>query len=163
MAKQSLEPDYYTLEELADRWEKSEDILQRLALEGKVECFFSLTEEEENMDAGWDEARGDVREYFSKKSFRFRASEIHRMERQHEAVEKAAADDVLGTRERETMQAVIAAMTQVIASTAPKYKCGDRPNVDAIASTLEGIIPDRKKRGISETISKALKAGLIRT
>lgn len=91
------------------------------------------------------------------------ASEIHRIEHQHEAAEKAAADDVLGTRERETMQTVIAAMTQLIAGTAQKYKHGERPNVDAISQALEGMTPDRTKRGISETISRALKAGLIRT
>ena len=92
------------------------------------------------------------------------ASEVHRLEHQHETAEKAATDDVLGTKERETMQAVIAAMTQIIAGTAPmKYKHGDHPNVDAIARALEGMIPDRKKRGVSETISKALKAGLILT
>ncbi|EGQ60866.1 hypothetical protein GGI1_03099, partial [Acidithiobacillus sp. GGI-221] len=60
-------------------------------------------------------------------------TEIHRIEHQHEAAEKAADDDVLGTKEKETMQAVIAAMTQFIASTTQKYKHGGHPNVDAIA------------------------------
>lgn len=90
-------------------------------------------------------------------------SEIHRIERQHEAAENAAKDDVLGTKEKETMQAVIAAMTQLIASAKNKYKHGDRPNVDAIATDLEGMIPARTKRGLSDAIGKALKAGLIRT
>lgn len=90
-------------------------------------------------------------------------TEIHRIERQHEAAENAAKDDVLGTKEKETLQAVIAAMTQIIASTKNKYKHGNRPNADAIATDLEGMIPDRTKRGISETIRNALKAGLIRT
>ena len=90
-------------------------------------------------------------------------SEIHRIEHQREAAEQATADDVLGTRERETMQAVIAAMAQFIAGTATKYKRNERPNVDAISEALKATIPNRTKRGISETISRALKAGLIRT
>ncbi|MBU2856338.1 hypothetical protein HF289_05460 [Acidithiobacillus ferrooxidans] len=37
-------------------------------------------------------------------------SEIHRIERQHEAAQKAAKEDILGTKEKEKYQAMIAAM-----------------------------------------------------
>ena len=156
MALQLPEPDFYTLAEVAERFGVSEDVLRRLALEGKIEYFFSLTEADENMDSGWDDKWGDVREYYSKKSFRFHASEIHRIEHQHEAVEKAAADDVLGTKEKEKLQGIIAAMAQILASKAPGYQHGAKPNATRIADAISqtGLV-DRKPETIAKEISTA--------
>ena len=156
MALQLPEPDFYTLAEVAERFGVSEDVLRRLALEGKVKCFFSLTEADENTDSGWDDERGDVREYYSKKSFRFHASEIHRIEHQHEAVEKAAADDVLGTKEKEKLQGIIAAMAQILASKSHAYKNGDNPNAHAIAeAVVETGLVDRAVGTVQKEIGTA--------
>lgn len=253
MSIQLPEPEYYTLAEVAKRWEVSEDVLLRLGAENRVLMGYPLlyeiayvvrpTQREdrigfeglspemlraigiepddiEGADKGYDNIvrfsvggvaacnweigiaianrRDSFRLNFITGFTLCRASdsattpaptlpyahhyalcrevltvsftdlvipttEIHRIEHQRETAEKAAANDVLGTKEKETMQAVIAAMTQLIASTTQKYKHGDRPNVDAIAGALEEAIPDRTKRGVSETINKALKAGLIST
>jgi hypothetical protein len=83
-------------------------------------------------------------------------SEIHRIEHQHEAAEKAAAEDVLGTKDKEKTQAIIAAMSQIIATAAPGYKHGDRPNAARIAEKIEetGLV-DRKKETIAKEISAA--------
>lgn len=37
---QLLEPEYYTLAEVAERWERSEDVLLRLGAEGKIKCGY---------------------------------------------------------------------------------------------------------------------------
>ena len=87
-------------------------------------------------------------------------SEIHRIEHQREAAQKAADDDILGTTERETMQAVIAAMAQFIADSAPKYQNGKNPNALQIAKLLDPMIPNRTDEGIRKTIGNAIKAGL---
>jgi hypothetical protein len=85
------------------------------------------------------------------------SEEVHRFEHQREA----AADDALGTKERETMQAVIAALAQLVARSAPHFKHGDKPNASQIAEQIAPLIPNREARTIRKCISDALKAGLI--
>ncbi len=85
-------------------------------------------------------------------------SEIHRIEHQHEAAEQATADDVLGTKDKEKFQAMIAAMAQIIASKSPGYKNGDRPNAAQIAKAMAGTgITERRPETMAKEISKALE------
>ena len=88
-------------------------------------------------------------------------SEIHRLEHQHEAAEKAAAADALGTKEKETMQAIIAAFTHLQAESAPQYRNGEKPNASQIAEKLAPLMPGRTPQTIRKVISEATKAGLI--
>ena len=85
-------------------------------------------------------------------------SEIHRMEHQHENAEQAAADDVLGTKDKERLQGMIAAMAQIIASKAPAYKNGDKPNAAQIADAIvnTGMV-DREPETIAKEIGKVLR------
>ncbi|MBE7562244.1 hypothetical protein H7F10_04570 [Acidithiobacillus sp. HP-6] len=87
-------------------------------------------------------------------------SEIHRIEHQHEVAQKANAEDVLGTKERETMQAIIAAFADVLAEKIPQYRNGKNPNAIQIAKLLNPRIPSRTDEGIRKTIGNAIKAGL---
>lgn len=236
MAVQLPEPDYYTPEELAERWGISKAILFRLAREGKVTMGFitSLnfrlavygTWEDENGKLCEGEVPGRMygfprdtflpmggvllessdlrtedclsegagfipsvmepwpyRTFFNieglprkdwflvipssvKDQERYRiyyknivipTYEIHRIERQHEAAEQAAADDPLNTKEKETLEGIIAAMATMIAKTAPLLRCGDKPNASQIAQAILDLnITDKSKSTIRKAISKAL-------
>ena len=84
------------------------------------------------------------------------ATEVRRVENRHQEAENAAADDVLGTKDKEKLQAIIAAMVQIVASKAPGYKRGDKPNAAQIAEAIEktGLV-DRRAGTIAKEISKA--------
>ena len=246
MALQLPEPDYYTLAEVAKKWERSEDVLLRLGAERKVEmCIrpadeiaaltikrkggpltlreaidmnymaFPDDEEFEDIESWYDNVEyfhseyllwvdifslmqlrdgietADVYSIFplnsdkmypkgcewlthvyfkvssltplriSKNDLLIRSAEIHRIEDQHESAEKAAADDVLGTKEKETMQAIIAAFTHLQAESAPQYRNGEKPNASRIAEKLAPLMPGRTPQTIRKVISEATKAGLI--
>ncbi len=84
--------------------------------------------------------------------------EIHRLEHQHKAAERAAADDVLGAKEKEKYQAMIAAMAQIIASKSPGYKHGDKPNAAQIAEAIASTgITERQPATMAKEISKAFQ------
>lgn len=88
--------------------------------------------------------------------------EIHRIENRHDEAQKAAAEDVLGTKERETVHAIIAAMAEVLAEKGG-LSCyrGESVNATAIARKIAPMISDRKEDTIRRIIADALKAGLI--
>ncbi|WP_436395004.1 hypothetical protein ACSDBR_09190 [Acidithiobacillus ferriphilus] len=83
-------------------------------------------------------------------------AEIEKIRNRNYVAEKATADYVLGTKDKEKTQAIIAAMSQIIATAAPGYKHGDRPNAARIAEKIEetGLV-DRKKETIAKEISAA--------
>ena len=83
-------------------------------------------------------------------------AEIEKIKNRNYATEKAAAEDVLGTRDKEKLQAMIAAMAQIIASKAPTYKNGDKPNAAQIAEAIvKTNLVDRKAGTIAKEISTA--------
>lgn len=254
MAIQIPEPDYYTLAEVAERWDKSEDVLFRLGVERKLILAWPIAvglslyhDSGVRIKSPWEEIEGfenmarlqiwkrggtgddrddimphglalldnrsigpraaisdgmilhpcfdcidvtlDPIEESSRigeaannlplpgYSYRLRAvapyhfracipiyiselviptAEIHRIEHQHEAAEQAADDDILGTKDKEKYQGMIAAMAQIIASKAPGYKHGDKPNAAQIAEAIASTgITERQPATMAKEISKA--------
>lgn len=84
--------------------------------------------------------------------------EVRRIEHQHEATKQAADDDVLGTKDKDKLQSMIAAMAQIIANKAPAYKNGDKVNATQIAKAIyaTGLV-DRAPETLAREISNALK------
>ena len=82
------------------------------------------------------------------------SEEVHR-------IEHHAADDVLGTKERETMLAIIAAFAQLVAKNSPQLTRGDKPNASQLAERIAPLIPNREASTIRRYITEAVKAGLI--
>lgn len=180
MAVQLPEPVFYTLAEVAERWKVSEDRLVRMGLEqqitigkrlggfiNRLSCsepismhlldFFQLSQISQLTRLLKDHPQM-VRTYTETTydDLVIPTAEIHRIEHQHEAVEKAAADDVLGTKEKEKLQGIIAAMAQILASKAPGYQHGAKPNATRIADAISqtGLV-DRKPETIAKEISTA--------
>ena len=90
-------------------------------------------------------------------------AEIEKIKNRNYAAEKTAAEDVLGTKDKEKLQAMIAAMAQIIASKAPGYKHGENPNAAQIADAIvETGMVDRQAETIAKEIGKVLKEHQIR-
>ncbi|MBN6741264.1 hypothetical protein JKG47_12100 [Acidithiobacillus sp. MC6.1] len=242
MAVQLPEPDYYTLEEVAQRWGMNQDQLLRLGMEEKINIAFEVRNAMSllSLNSGADShllvevaqllglPDGSPPESECVTSVRFdgiahlhpsalrgllllkgpsihavdvlltgvslydpkRASqskklikiprqltllllndaplskdkliiltdEITRIERQHEVASQAHAEEALNTKEKEKLQAIIAAMAQIVAERAPAYKRGDAPNASQIADLIcqTGLV-DRKQETIAKEISNAWK------
>ncbi|MDA8181162.1 MAG: hypothetical protein M0Z26_02285 [Acidithiobacillus sp.] len=89
-------------------------------------------------------------------------SEVQRIEGRHKEAEKVVASDVLSTKPKETMQAIIAALAEALAEQrGPRLRNGKNINATAIAEGIADMIPDRKLDTIRKVISTAIDAGLI--
>lgn len=108
----------------------------------------------------FDNNHGYLHKY-SKNDLIIPKNEIHRIDHLHETAQRAVDIDVLGTKEREKLQAIIAAMAEVLANTAPRLKNGSNPNAQGIAAKIAEMIPDRQVDTIRKAISEAINAGLI--
>ena len=85
------------------------------------------------------------------------STEIEKIKSRNYATQEKADDDVLGTKDKDKLQGMIAAMAQIIASKAPAYQNGDKPNAAQIADAIvkTGIV-DRKAETIAKEIGKIL-------
>ncbi len=89
-------------------------------------------------------------------------SEVQRIEDRHNEAAKVVASDVLSTKPKETMQAIIAALAEALADQGgPRLRNGKDVNATAIAERIADMIPDRKLDTIRKVISAAIDAGLI--
>lgn len=87
--------------------------------------------------------------------------EIQRIEGRHREAENAAAADVLSTKPKETMQAIIAALAEALADNGgPRLRNGKNVNAKAVAEKIAPMIPDRQPETIRKAISEAVGAGL---
>ena len=89
-------------------------------------------------------------------------SEVQRIEGRHKEAEKVVANDALSTKSKETMQATIAALAEVLAEQGgSRLRNGKDINATAIAERITDMIPDRKLDTIRKVVSAAIDAGLI--
>lgn len=85
-------------------------------------------------------------------------TELLRIERKHEEVKNNPSGDQLGTKDREKLESMIAAMAILISQKGHRYSHGQAPNAATIAEEIVALnIVDREKGTIEKTISSALR------
>ncbi|MBU2804053.1 hypothetical protein HF668_02530 [Acidithiobacillus ferridurans] len=86
-----------------------------------------------------------------------RSEEIRRVEGRHEAAQQAAAQDILGAKEKETLEGIVASLAVLLAEKSPRLKHGTKPNAAQIAEAIRGTnLTERSPDTIRKVISKAL-------